>query len=159
MPTLTLNQAAKAAKKSKATLLDAIRNGRMSAPKDDLGRYQIDPAELFRVYPPDRSETGNENLGRPQEETAETSTLRVTVNHLRELIQQIESERDNLRERLDAVVVAARTYPSLCAQSSAVVCSDSVILSFRPCSHCWPLRGPSSGAARKHLASAHSKCD
>lgn len=100
MPTLTLNQAAKAAKKSKATLLDAIRNGRMSAPKDDLGRYQIDPAELFRVYPPDRSETGNENLGRPHEETAETSTLRVTVNHLRELIQQIESERDNLRERL-----------------------------------------------------------
>lgn len=100
MPTLTLNQAAKAAKKSKATLLDAIRNGRMSAPKDDLGRYQIDPAELFRVYQPGRSETGNENLGRPQEETAETSTLRVTVNHLRELIQQIESERDNLRERL-----------------------------------------------------------
>lgn len=34
----------------------------------------------------------------------------------------------------DPVLVAARTYPSLCAQSSAVVCSDSVILSL---AHTW----------------------
>ena len=45
---LTLNQAAKACGRSKSTLLDAIRSGRMSAPKDDRGRYAIDPAELHR---------------------------------------------------------------------------------------------------------------
>lgn len=101
MATLTLNQAAKTAKKAKATLLEAIKNGRMSAPKDELGRYRIDPAELFRVYPPDQSETGRDYRERPQEETSETGALRATVNHMRELIRQIESERDDLRERLN----------------------------------------------------------
>ena len=81
----------------------------MSAPKDDLGRYQIDPAELFRVYPPDRSESGHENHDRPPEETGETSALRVTVDHLRELIRQIESERDDLRTRLSQSEEERRT--------------------------------------------------
>ena len=47
----TLGQAAKATGKTKTTIQVAIKNGRMSASKDDLGRYQIDPAELHRVYP------------------------------------------------------------------------------------------------------------
>ena len=34
---LTLNQAAKACGRSKSTLLNAIRSGRMSAPKNDRG--------------------------------------------------------------------------------------------------------------------------
>lgn len=101
MPALTLNQAAKAAKKSKAALLESIRNGRLTAPKDDLGRYQIDAAELFRVYPANQPTTGDENHGRPQGEPQETSALRVTVENLRELLRQIEGERDDLRRRLD----------------------------------------------------------
>lgn len=48
----TLGQAAKATGLSKPTLSDAIKKGRISASKDDFGRYQIDPAELHRVYPP-----------------------------------------------------------------------------------------------------------
>lgn len=55
---LTLNQAAKTCGRSKSTLLDAIRSGRMSAPKNDRGHYAIDPAELHRAFPfqaPDRS--------------------------------------------------------------------------------------------------------
>lgn len=101
MPKLTLNQAAKAAKKSKAALLESIRNGRLTAPKDDFGRYQIDPAELFRVYPPNQSEPSDKNQGRPQEEPRETTLLQANVEHLHELLRQIESERDDLRRRLD----------------------------------------------------------
>ncbi len=101
MPALTLNQAAKAAKKSKATLLAAIKNGRLTALKDAQGRYQIDPAELFRVYPANQFGTGNKNQNRPLEEPRETSILQATVDHLRELLRQIESERDDLRRRLD----------------------------------------------------------
>jgi len=48
---LTLGQAAKECGKQKSTILDAIRNGRLSAGKDDKNQWQIDPAELFRVYP------------------------------------------------------------------------------------------------------------
>lgn len=56
---LTLNKAAQTCGHAKSTLLDAIRSGRLSAPKDDRGRYAIDPAELHRVFPfqmPDRTE-------------------------------------------------------------------------------------------------------
>ena len=101
MPALTLNQAAKEAGRAKATILDAIRSGRMTAPKDDIGRYQIDPAELFRVYPPKRSEADNENQSRPEGEPHETRVLGAKVEALRELLGQLESERDDLRERLD----------------------------------------------------------
>lgn len=47
----TLGAAAKASRKSKATISKAIKSGRLSALKDDTGVYQIEPAELHRVYP------------------------------------------------------------------------------------------------------------
>jgi len=134
MSTLTLNQAAKAAKKAKATILDAIKNGRMSAPKDDLGRYQIDPAELFRVYPLDQSEAGHDYRERPQEETGETSTLRATVNHMRELIRQIESERDDLRERLNQSEEERR---STQAKLTAVLTDQSAKQAVEPAPSFW----------------------
>jgi hypothetical protein len=48
----TLGDAAKATGKSKATISKAIKSGRISATKDETGTFQIDPAELHRVYPP-----------------------------------------------------------------------------------------------------------
>jgi len=101
MPALTLNKAAKAAKKSKATILDAIQSGRLSAPKDELGRYQIDPSELFRVYPANDQATGTENQNRPHEEPQETRVLLATIEHLRELLTRTERERDEMSRRLD----------------------------------------------------------
>ena len=47
----TLGDAAKATGKSKATISKAIKSGRISAIKDETGTFQIDPAELHRVYP------------------------------------------------------------------------------------------------------------
>ena len=47
----TLGQAAKATGKGKTTIANAIEKGRLSAQKDDIGQYQIDAAELNRVYP------------------------------------------------------------------------------------------------------------
>lgn len=49
---LTLGQAAKEIGLSKTALSNAIKSGRLSAKKSDVGSYEIDPAELFRVYPP-----------------------------------------------------------------------------------------------------------
>lgn len=56
---LSLSQAAKEAKKSKATISKDIKNGKLSANKVD-NRFEIDPAELFRVYPKETAETGSE---------------------------------------------------------------------------------------------------
>jgi hypothetical protein len=49
---LSLRTAAAQAGVSKTTIIRAIRSGRLSAPRNDDGGYAIDPAELFRVYPP-----------------------------------------------------------------------------------------------------------
>jgi hypothetical protein len=49
---LTLGKAAKAAGVSRTAIQHSIASGRLSATKDDLGRWQIDPAELHRVYKP-----------------------------------------------------------------------------------------------------------
>ena len=48
----TLGTAAKATGKDRATISRAIKNGRISAAKNDSGEWQIDPSELHRVYPP-----------------------------------------------------------------------------------------------------------
>jgi hypothetical protein len=102
MPLFTLNQAAKETGKSKATILEAIRGGRMSAPKDEQGRYQIDPAELFRVYPPTGRLPVSETATDPHRPTTETAFLLEKVELLERIIQGIEDERDDLRRRLDA---------------------------------------------------------
>ena len=47
----SLADAAKAVGKNKTTIQRAIKNGRISAAKSDLGAYEIDPAELHRVFP------------------------------------------------------------------------------------------------------------
>lgn len=49
---LTLGEAAREVGKTKPAIANAIKAGRISATRDDKGQYQIDPAELFRAYPP-----------------------------------------------------------------------------------------------------------
>ena len=46
----TLSQAAEATGKNKATIQRAIKSGKISAPKNSSGAYEIDPAELYRVF-------------------------------------------------------------------------------------------------------------
>ena len=47
---LSAKQAADAVGMTKQGIIKSIRNGRLSAIKDDKGQWKIDPAELFRVY-------------------------------------------------------------------------------------------------------------
>jgi excisionase family DNA binding protein len=91
---LTLGQAAKETGLSKPTISKAIKTGRLSAVKAENGEYQIDPAELFRVYPV---------ASKPKRETLheETHGLQPTLDTMRELLRQVEGERDDLRRRLD----------------------------------------------------------
>ena len=47
---LSPNDAAKRVGKSKTTILRAIKNGKLSAARDENGNHKIDPSELARVY-------------------------------------------------------------------------------------------------------------
>jgi len=48
----SLKQAADATGKTKPTILRAIKTGKISAGKSEMGEWEIDPAELHRVYAP-----------------------------------------------------------------------------------------------------------
>jgi len=50
---LTLTQAGKATGRNRTTILRAVRAGKLSATHDEAtGAWLIEPAELFRLYPP-----------------------------------------------------------------------------------------------------------
>ena len=85
---LTLGQAAKEVGLSKPTISEAIKKGRLSATKDG-NQYQIDPAELFRVWP-----KGTRN------ETPETVGPALVQQAVLEVKLEA-SERDNERLRTD----------------------------------------------------------
>lgn len=96
---LTLGQAAKETGVSKTAISRAVKSGRISAQRSDNGDYQIDPAELFRVYPV----TSNGDRKAERDTTPkDDSGLQGVCDVLRELIGQIEAERDDLRRRLDS---------------------------------------------------------
>ncbi len=85
MSFLTLGLAAKATGKQKSTILDAIRSGRLSASRNELQQWQIDPAELFRVYP-----------AQPKTERQETPEQQ--AEHPTPFVKILEKEREE-RER------------------------------------------------------------
>ena len=97
----TLGQASKATGKTKAAISQAIAANRISAAKDELGRWQIDPAELHRVYPIKSSQVDDSEHQPIKNQTVEIERLKATVDGLERLCRQIEGERDSLRERLD----------------------------------------------------------
>ena len=102
MQPLTLNQAAKVAHKSKAAILEAIRSGRLSANRNELQQWQIDPAELFRVYPQNQSETSDENRDQPPEENHPTPILLEKIASFQERLRATEAERERERRQLES---------------------------------------------------------
>jgi hypothetical protein len=98
MPELTLNQAAKAAKKAKSTISKAITSGRLSARKDEKGQCQIDTAELFRVFPTEQAKIQYKT----PEETQKTAVLEVTIKHLERELENLHKERERERTGLES---------------------------------------------------------
>ena len=98
---LTLNKAAQTCSRSKSTLLQAIRSGRLSAPKDDRGRYAIDPAELNRAFPFAAADQSTDRTPEPvpttQENRSDTKTLEREVELLREMLTKAEANTDHWR--------------------------------------------------------------
>lgn len=104
---LTLNKAAQTCGRSKATLLAAMKSGRLSASRDDRGRYAIEPAELHRVFPFQMSDRSPDRFPEPQPTTfgnhPTTSTdhpveaLKREVELLREMLTKTEANADHWR--------------------------------------------------------------
>ena len=95
---LTVSQAARAAGKSKGQISRMVKNGKISADRDDDGRPHIEASELLRVYP-------NTNLEKRDATTKqETIDKRETRNDNSAIHAQLElmrEERDRVIAELD----------------------------------------------------------
>lgn len=90
---LSMTQAAKHTGKSRATIFRMIKSGKLSAEMTDAGTYQIDTAELFRVFPAvPRNVSDTDEMKR--NDTAETEMFNRLIGTLQEQVV-------DLRRRLD----------------------------------------------------------
>jgi hypothetical protein len=94
----TLRTAAEACGISKTAIHNAIKSGRLSAPKNDNGGYEIDPAELHRVFPPVHieQEKGQDLTGR---DSIENAYLRDKIALLENMLDDIKGDRDHWRNQ------------------------------------------------------------
>ena len=126
MTTFSLRQAAQEAGTSKSTILRAIQSGRLSATRTEDGGYSIEPAELFRVYPPksvaadaeaDRSAGQNaialaplnstEMLVRHAQLEAAVSGLQAILDSERKRGEELRTERDRWAAQAERLALPA----------------------------------------------------
>jgi len=124
---LSAKQAAKEVGKSTPTITRAIKSGRISAAKNDNGGYEIDPAELFRVFPPIKKTGGNvKGNDTPRITNSETpnvtSNLELEIKFLHESLKEKDkriSDKDSvisdLQQRLDGEAIERRKLTMLIA--------------------------------------------
>lgn len=95
---LPLSECARLTGISRSGLLKAIRRGTLSASRDESnGQWVVDSSELSRVY---RIIEAGEQV-RAQTDTT-SAVLESEVKFLRETVNILENERNDLRRRLDA---------------------------------------------------------
>ena len=104
---------------NKTTIQRAIKNGKISATKGDIGSYEIEPSELHRVFPPVTAQRDaqppqsndtqqgtfssiNSNLARVLELEKELAVAHERANGLGAQKDQMEDTIIDLRKRLDS---------------------------------------------------------
>lgn len=107
MAKLSLRQAAEVTGKSKSTISKALSTGKLSyVTKDDNG-YQIDPSELFRVYPPKGFDEGIEGHLETPNSTSGNYQGNPLVSPEVELLRELAEERKARIETLEKKVEQA----------------------------------------------------
>ena len=97
-----LNQAAKAVNIARSTLYRDINNGKVSITKDAKGKSFIDVSELERVYGAVTLNDTEESVPAIHNATLDNTRLyEQEISLLREHIDILKDERDDLRKRLD----------------------------------------------------------
>lgn len=126
MPFLNLNEAAKICHKSKSTVLKSIRTGRLSAIRNDKNEWQIDPVELFRVYPYkiENEKSEQENSKKSEQENRNRTDKKPQSNNenLKEILEIERAERkveqfERERERKQLEETIAKLWQRLDAEA------------------------------------------
>jgi hypothetical protein len=100
---LNINQSAKSINVARSTLYRDINNGKVSITKDAKGKPFIDVSELERVYGKVTLCDTSESVQKKHIETIEKdSFIQREMELLREQIEILKDERDDLRQRLNS---------------------------------------------------------
>jgi DNA-binding transcriptional MerR regulator len=104
----TLGQAAKATGKAKTTIQRAVKNGRLTAQRNDSGGYRIDPAELHRVFP--SIATHNATPQDPKTTILEQQLQAVQRENemLKDHLSELRNDRDHWRQQATALLTDSR---------------------------------------------------
>lgn len=99
--TLSAAQAAKKVGKSTPTITRAIKSGKLSATKLEGGGYEIDPAELFRVFDPISKEGDDTPTMKDSESDINDSVLQARLEVTEQRLDDAQKTIEDLRRRLD----------------------------------------------------------
>ena len=114
----SLQQAATATGLNRSTVLRSIKAGKISAVKDEHGEWQIEPAELHRVYAPveartkatQRYTTGDDDVH------MRAALAEARLADLQALVADLRQERDGWRQVAERLTIADQrrsTVPSV----------------------------------------------
>lgn len=99
---LSLSEAATAAGIAKSTIWRAVKAGRISATKTDTGGFRIEPAELFRVFPPATPPATEMTQGAMAIERAATAALEAQITALKDVSSLLREQLEDTRKDRDA---------------------------------------------------------
>lgn len=100
---LSATQAAAKVGKSIPTITRAIKSGKLSATKRPDKGYDIDPAELFRVWPAVSNDTNVSEQMLESETPNNNKMLEREIELLREMLEKTETDRDGWKEQAQRV--------------------------------------------------------
>jgi hypothetical protein len=110
---MSLAEAAAATGVNRSTLFRAYKSGRISATRTDTGQIEVDPAELFRVFPPVAAQEAEHSATHQHAQADDahnnalrTNALEVEVKLLREMLDAMRDDRDAWREQAGKITAA-----------------------------------------------------
>ena len=112
----TLNEAAKETGRSKGTISKALNNGKLSYISKTKSGYQIEPSELFRVFPLKQDKSRIQVHLETQKETTKNielehhiDLLKKDLEHIKEKADSLEDDRNHWRKQAESVTLLLET--------------------------------------------------
>jgi hypothetical protein len=128
----TLRTAAIHTGTSKSTILRAIKSGRLSANRLEDGTYEIDAAELERVYPAERMKQRGmgamEHHAPPPDAapaSSATGALEAQIEGLREIIRRADATADELRRDREQLLEDRNKWRSMAENQQRLIADGS----------------------------------
>jgi hypothetical protein len=98
---LSLSEAATAAGIAKSTIWRAIKTGRLSATRTYMGKYEVDPAELFQVFPATPKD-GDLKQAATAIAPVAMAALEAQIGALKEVSSLLKEQLEDIRKDRDA---------------------------------------------------------